>query len=313
MRPNNSSHPRRPPIGIRRVDPRPTGGEILVRAAHPVDYQSLLIQHLSHVDRVVQGVARRHQLSADDAEELTSVVRFKLIDKDFAILRKFEGRSAITTYLSLVVERLCLDYFNEQWGKWRPSAAARRMGGVAIQLERLVLRDGMTFDEAAMTLQTNHGVTLSRDDLLTMMAQLPTRTIRRCAGEEELALVAATGGVPDRAFDLPEEYELVIRIDEILEEAIADLPHTDQLLLQLRFREGMSVGHIAQVLKSEARALYNRLATIAKQLRTRLKQEGIDGTQAGKVIGHPALTLGRLLNPRESQAPENGPTCPSND
>jgi hypothetical protein len=106
----------------------------------PVEYQSLLVQQLGHIDRVVQAVARRHQLTVADAEELTSVVRFKLIDKDFAILRKFEGRSAITTYLTVVVARLCLDFFNERWGKWRPSAVARRLGGSAILLEQLVDR-----------------------------------------------------------------------------------------------------------------------------------------------------------------------------
>jgi RNA polymerase sigma factor for flagellar operon FliA len=276
-----------------------------------VDYQSLLIQHLSHIDRVVQGVARRHQLSADDTEELISVVRFKLLDKDFAILRKFEGRSSITTYLSIVVERLCLDYFNEQWGKWRPSAAAKRMGGTAIHLEQLVLRDGLTFEEAAATLQTNHHVQLTRDELLTILAQLPVRTIRRCAGEEELALVAVHGGAPDPSFGLPEEYELVVCIDETMEKAIADLPEDDQLVLKLRFWDGMPVAGIARLLQCEPRSLYNRLSSLAKQLRKRLDREGIDRPQVGRVIGHPALTLGRLFDPRETEPPENGDARPS--
>ena len=110
-----------------------------------MEYHSLLVEHLGHIDRVVGGMARRHQLSAPDKEELTSVVRYKLIDKDFAILKKFQGRSSITTYLTVVVERLCLDFFNERWGKWRPSAAALKIGRVAVQLEQLVARDGFTF------------------------------------------------------------------------------------------------------------------------------------------------------------------------
>ena len=172
----------------------------------PVEYHSLLVQHLGHIDRVVGGMARRRQLSAPDTEELTSVVRYKLIDKDFAILKKFQGRSSITTYLTIVVERLCLDFFNEQWGKWRPSAAALKIGRIGIQLEQLIARDGLTFDEAVNTLQINYGISETRENLLGIYVQLPIRTVRRLAGEEALALMAARGGASDPAFELPEEY-----------------------------------------------------------------------------------------------------------
>ena len=161
---------------------------------------------------------------------MTSVVRYKLLDRDFAILRKFQGRSAMTTYLTVVVERLCLDFFNERWGKWRPSSAARRHGATALLLEQLIVRDGLTFDEAVNTLQINHGIADSRESLLSIYVQLPMRTVRRFAGEEELALVASRGGAADPAFELPEEYELAARIETLLQEAIAGLPTRDRLI-----------------------------------------------------------------------------------
>ena len=95
-------------------------------------------------------MARRHQLSAPDTDELTSVVRYKLIDKDFAILKKFQGRSSMATYLTVVVERLCLDFFNERWGKWRPSSAALKHGAVAVHLEQLVVRAHRTATPSSM-------------------------------------------------------------------------------------------------------------------------------------------------------------------
>ncbi len=55
-----------------------------------------------------------------------------------------------------VVQRLFLDHRNRQWGKWRPSAEAKRRGPLAILLERLVVRDGWTFEQAVETLRTNH-------------------------------------------------------------------------------------------------------------------------------------------------------------
>ena len=67
-----------------------------------MDYQQLLVDHLDQVNRIVRLVARRHRLPAFDADEFAGVVRFKLVDRYFAILRKFQGRSSLTTYLPVV-------------------------------------------------------------------------------------------------------------------------------------------------------------------------------------------------------------------
>ena len=277
-----------------------------------MEYQSLLVQHLGHIDRVAHGVARRHQLSATDTEELTSVVRFKLIDKDFAILRKFQGRSAITTYLTIVVERLCLDFFNERWGKWRPSSAARRLGGTAILLEQMVGRDGLTFDEAVNTLQINYGIAESREALLSILVQLPMRAVRRFAGEEELAVVASRGGAADTAFDLPEDHALAARIDTVLKAGVQTVSSRDRLLLRLRYQESMSVANIARLLNIEPRPLYNRLAEIERELKRHLSRNGIDQSQVSRVIGHPAVALGGLLEQLASDDPQNDGLRPSN-
>ena len=78
------------------------------------------------------------------------------------MLRRFEGRSSLTTYITVVVQRLFLDRRNRLWGKWRPSAEARRLGPTAVLLERLVSRDGWSAEQALETLRVNHGVTVDR-------------------------------------------------------------------------------------------------------------------------------------------------------
>ena len=40
------------------------------------------------------------------------------------VLRKFEVRSSLRTYLTVVVNRMYIDGRVKQWGKWRPSAIA---------------------------------------------------------------------------------------------------------------------------------------------------------------------------------------------
>ena len=71
-----------------------------------------LAEHYGLVLRLVRSVARRRRLSADDAEELRSLVLLKLVENDFAVGRKFEGRSSLATYLTKVIWRVWLDRRN---------------------------------------------------------------------------------------------------------------------------------------------------------------------------------------------------------
>ena len=91
-------------------------------------------------------------MTPDAADEFASWARLRLFEDDCAVLRKFRGESTIRTYLTTVLVHLFLDWRNAQWGRWRPTASARRLGPLAIELERLVLRDGRDYEEAVGTL-----------------------------------------------------------------------------------------------------------------------------------------------------------------
>jgi RNA polymerase sigma factor for flagellar operon FliA len=261
-----------------------------------LDYQRLLLEHLELVDRVVRFVARRHHLSKADTEDLSSLVRLRLIDRDFAVLRKFQGRSNLATYLTTVVERIYLDFCVTNWGKWRPSAAARRLGPDALLLDQLVGRDGLTFNEAVGTLQINYGVTATREELHAIFVQLPTRTVRRFAAEEELAAVASAVGARDRALEREDDLEVVERVEAALTRLLAELPARDRLLLKLYFQDGLSMAAIARILHVPAKPLYRRMDDAVTSLRRKLRQQDIDGKDIDRIVGHPALALGRLLS-----------------
>ncbi len=124
--------------------------------------ERLFLSQLALIDAVTAFIARRHHLSATDAEEFAAHVRLRILEDDYATLRKFEERSSLKTYLTTVIQRWFLDDRTARWGKWRPSAEAKRLGPLAILVERLMVRDGMTFDEACTVLETNHGVTVGR-------------------------------------------------------------------------------------------------------------------------------------------------------
>ena len=99
------------------------------------------LQELALLDSVVWAVTRSRRMSPEDAEDFGQSVHLRLAERDYDIFRRFTGRSSLRTYLFVVVHRMLLDWQNHALGKWRPSAAAIRLGPVAVNLERLIDRD----------------------------------------------------------------------------------------------------------------------------------------------------------------------------
>src|SRR5262252_10163333 len=125
-------------------------------------WERLFLSELPTIQRLIASVARRHLLSPVDADDFAAEVHLRLINDDYAVLRKFRSRCKLRTFLTVVIQRLFLDYHNAQWGKWRPSAQSVREGEIAVRLERLTTRDGFTFDEACEMLETNFGHRVDR-------------------------------------------------------------------------------------------------------------------------------------------------------
>src|SRR5262245_53162084 len=109
---------------------------------------ALYLTHRSVIESVIRFVCRRRGLRGDEAEEFAAEVRLRLVESDSAILRKFQGRSSIQTFLTVVIQRLALDYQASRWGRWRPSVVARSEGPAAVRLEQLVVRDGLPLADA---------------------------------------------------------------------------------------------------------------------------------------------------------------------
>src|SRR5688572_32957113 len=101
----------------------------------------LLLSNLGLIRELVTRIVRRQGLPSDDADEFESFTRLRLIENDYHVLRSYSGAGELRAYLTVVVHRFFVDFLNERWGKFRSTAAARRMGPVAEALEELVRRD----------------------------------------------------------------------------------------------------------------------------------------------------------------------------
>src|SRR5262245_36404863 len=115
--------------------------------------RQMFLTHLPAIDGIARAAARRRRLTPDEAEEFRSIVRLRLIEDNYAVIREFRGSSSFRTFLTVVIARHCLDFRASAWGRWRASSKARRMGDTAVLLERLTIRDGQPLEQAARTIR----------------------------------------------------------------------------------------------------------------------------------------------------------------
>jgi DNA-directed RNA polymerase specialized sigma24 family protein len=151
------------------------------------------------IERVMARVARRQAMSVDEAEDFTSWARLRLLEGGSATLAKFEGKSTLETFLRVVLLNLFRDYRIAKWGKWRPSAVARRLGPTAIRLETLIVRDGLSTREAVAIISSQLGSSTPAAEIERLAEQLPVRSRPRFEREEVLHEVPAPAGAGDSA------------------------------------------------------------------------------------------------------------------
>ena len=155
------------------------------------ELEASFLSNLPVIDSAIRIVARRNHLSEDERDEFAGEVRLAFVERDYDILARFQGASSLRTYLVTVIARQFSDYRRRLWGKWRLSAEAKRRGVVAERLEVLLYRDHVTLGEAIEILQTNLGVTQSREELVALAQALPPRVDRRPVSGDALTGVAA--------------------------------------------------------------------------------------------------------------------------
>ncbi|HYC90681.1 MAG TPA: sigma-70 family RNA polymerase sigma factor [Thermoanaerobaculia bacterium] len=262
-----------------------------------LDLETMYLEHLASIERIAAFIAHRNHLAADETAEFSQVVRVKLFENDYEIIHKFESRSSFTTYLTTVIARLFHQWRVEQWGEWRPSAAARALGETAIALERLMSRDGFTLPEAVTMLTTRHSQ-YSVEELEAIYVRLPLRKPRPVLISDETVLAELPGEGSAEERVRAGEREIALHSAAAgLDRALGGFSPDDRLILQLRFWKRMKVPEIARILRLDQRKVFTRLEHLLKALRRALEDEGIDHAAVGELMDQPALDLSLELRP----------------
>ena len=257
-----------------------------------MDWETFFLDNLSLIERVIAFVCRKFGLTGADAEDFGSASKLKLIDNDYAVLRKFEQKASLSTYLTIVIERHYLDQKIHEWGKWRPSMRARQAGDAAILLERLISRDGLGIAEAS-TIVRQKFTELDARAVERLAASIVVRQPRRQSSverTEEMREPASESSAEDEL--LSGEREIAARrAGEVLNRELDRLPPEDRLIMKLRFIDAMKVSTMARMLKADQKQLYRRIERLVATLRKALLAAGVAMSDIADMLTHGADTL----------------------
>ncbi len=267
---------------------RVLGGGSLLNGRTDVTDETLFLSNLPVIDEVVGHVCRRHRLSGVEAEDFAQDVRLHFIERNYERLRRFEGRSSLRTYITVVVHRCFLDYRNKLWGKWRPSAEATRLGPIGILLERMVARDGFTVDHAIEMIETNHGIAINNDfaALRERLAQRQPMRQRLC--DEEADRLESPAPPSDVNVVRAEQDFVARRVRAACARACQALGAEERLILRMRY-DDVPVADIARTLHLNQKRLYRTIERLLADLRARLESEGISKDEVRMLFASGAL------------------------
>ncbi len=178
----------------------------------------------------------------NEADRLFNRVLDKLSENDFSILRKFEGRSKFSTYLTTIIVRTAIDMIRERAGRDR--------------------------------VETGSGV--SRSVKLPDTEGTPVREGKR-SGEEGKYFVADTENIPELKV-IGTDREKKMR--EVISLIFSALNGEEKLLLRMKFPadsgiEPLSTAEISRALGITGKAVYNRIDRIIKKCRKIIENAGI--------------------------------------
>jgi RNA polymerase sigma factor (sigma-70 family) len=238
---------------------------------------AVFVANLPLIERVVDRVCRHWRIYGADAEDFASHVKLALIDNDYQILRKWEERSSLGGYLTVVVQRLLIDERTRSRGRWHASAEATRLGRAAVLLEALIHRDRRSIDEA-MPLVTGIDPNVTRAEAEAIVSRLRERTARpRLVELDEAAEQSiAANDTTDAALLAEESRTLAARAAAVIRNALASFTLEERMIIRFRYGSAMSAPKIAEALRIPLRTLYRRLDELHERLRRALTGAGID-------------------------------------
>ncbi|HEY0143836.1 MAG TPA: sigma-70 family RNA polymerase sigma factor [Thermoanaerobaculia bacterium] len=273
--------------------------------------RDLFEEQLETIERAIRRVSIAGRLTGADAEDFASNVKVALLDGE--ILRRWEGRSSLLGYVTIVVRRMLVDQKRAE-GRWVVSAEAKRRGEAAVLLDRLLHHERRPFDEAAAIVMERHpGTTVAQ--LRETAAALPERAPKPRLvemGEDAEERFAGSTSADERVMDRDRDAR-AMSASRAVSDAMASMTVEDRVILRMRFTNGASIAVIARALGIEQRPLYRRVETLLARLKHALAAAGLDASSVVDLIGGTQRPLEFGLRRSSGAYPAIGAVPPQED
>ncbi len=230
-------------------------------------------------------------------EEIASDLYVSLLERLKAEkLARFNGRSTLSTWLFIVTVNHCRDYFRSSKGIRHVLTALDGLLPIDRRYFKLALIQGLAIHEVLAGLRAEMGNHISYLDLIECKERIIETARERKLGRliekllspsirPNVQLSDATYAFSDQSRmerraqpypDIMMESDLFREALRNLREALLQLPHRDQIILQLRFEHKASARRICEVLDlGNERMVYRRLEKLFAQLKAMLLETGI--------------------------------------
>lgn len=188
----------------------------------------------------------------NEADRLFNTVLDKLSENEFGILRRFEGRSKITTYLTTIIARTAIDMIRARAGRERTSEKSSEIDG----------RDGK--------------IDVLRKGKIPVTEGTPVKE-GLYSGERGEYIVPDNANVPEiKALKNDSKDKISI----VLSEMLSVLSGEERLLLRMKFpeennRKPLKTDEIAHILGISQKGVYNRIERLLKKCRIILADAGV--------------------------------------
>lgn len=257
----------------------------------PLNLEAIFLEHLGWIDKMAALASRKHGRRDADVEDFASWAKMRLMEDNYAIFRQFRGEADWKTFIAPVMIRLSIAYSRRQQGRWRPSAAAERLGTPAKELEQLVRRDGYTVEQAGQKLRTSGVTDLSDLELTRLLESLRARPpLRPVEVVDDPSLEKAAGA--DRADERVEAAEAETErsaLKAALLRGMEALSYEERMILWMRYGEGRTLAYVSRALNIEQKPLYRRIDKLRDLLRSYLEREGVSNRDVRELLDREGL------------------------
>ncbi len=268
--------------------------------AKPDDYYNRLIgEHFPFIEkRCWQVVHSRLNPSSgqtlkieNEVLELCNRVLDKLKQKNFHILRQFQGNAKLTTYLTAIIANQSVDLIRKYKGRDRQKERAKKLGDLGQLIYRLALEDQLSIEKIYNKVGESVPSNYSLAEIETMVETIKGK---RYSGNPQ---PAPTGAVKEGVGSNGEGRPIVVddknnpedsllasnghtKVKKIVEALLDGLSGEERMILRLRFPEDEgetphSIVQVADILGLSTKATYKKLSRLLKRCKDHLEKEGV--------------------------------------